>query len=220
MGVIELQDVSLRYAGGPPVLHDVNLDLAQGDLRFLTGPSGAGKSTLLRLLFLALKPDSGIARVFGSDVSRLTPHERALLRRKLGVVFQDFRLLKHMSVFENVALPLRAAGARPETYASDVNDLLDWIGLKSRAHDLPDTLSGGEKQRVAIARAVVTKPQVILADEPTGNVDPAMARRLLRLFLELNRQGTTVLLATHDTELIRRAGGQALHLEAGTLGAA
>ena len=220
MGVIDLEGVSLRYPGGPAILHDVNLELAAGDLRFLTGPSGAGKSTLLRLLFLALKPDAGLARVFGANVSTLTARDRALLRRRLGVVFQDFRLLGHMSIFDNVALPLRAAGQRPERYRGDVNDMLDWIGLKSRAADLPDTLSGGEKQRVAIARAVVTKPQVILADEPTGNVDPAMAQRLLRLFVELNKLGSTVLMATHDVELIRRAGGQALHLENSTLEAA
>jgi cell division transport system ATP-binding protein len=220
VGVIDLEGVSLRYAGGPAILHDVNLELAQGDLRFLTGPSGAGKSTLLRLLFLALKPDKGIARIFNANVGTLGPHDRALLRRRLGVVFQDFRLLGHMSVFDNVALPLRAAGQRAESYQADVNDMLDWIGLKSRAHDLPDTLSGGEKQRVAIARAVVTKPQVILADEPTGNVDPAMARRLLRLFVELNKLGSTVLMATHDVELIQQAGGAALHLENGTLEAA
>lgn len=220
MGVIDLEGVSLRYSGGPAILHDVNLELAQGDLRFLTGPSGAGKSTLLRLLFLALKPDTGVARVFGANIGKLRPHDRALLRRRLGVVFQDFRLLGHMSVFDNVALPLRAAGQRAESYTADVNDMLDWIGLKSRARDLPDTLSGGEKQRVAIARAVVTKPQVILADEPTGNVDPAMAQRLLRLFVELNKLGSTVLMATHDVELIRQAGGEALHLENGTLEAA
>jgi cell division transport system ATP-binding protein len=150
----------------------------------------------------------------------LTPHERALARRKLGVVFQDFRLLSHMSVFDNVALPLRAMGQRPETYTSDVNDLLDWIGLKARAHDLPDTLSGGEKQRAAIARAVVTKPQIILADEPTGNVDPVMAQRLLRLFVELNKLGSTVVMATHDLDLIKKAEGKSLHLENGTLEAA
>lgn len=218
--MIELEAVTLRYDRGPDVLRNVNFTMNQGDLLFLTGASGAGKSTLLRLLFLALQPVSGRARIFGQDVARLTSKQRALARRHLGVVFQDFRLLDHLSVFDNVALPLRAAGRRRGSYTRDVHDLLDWVGLSGRATDAPDTLSGGEKQRVAIARAVVTKPDLILADEPTGNVDPAMARRLLHLFLELNRQGTTVLLATHDEQLITQAKGQAIHLERGQLLAA
>jgi cell division transport system ATP-binding protein len=218
--VIELQSVALRYGTGPEILRAVNLTLQRGDLRFLTGASGAGKSSLLRLLFLALKPSHGRALLFGRNVTNLSARDLPLLRRRLGVVFQDFRLLDHLSVFENVALPLRAMGQKPETYAHDVLDLLDWVGLKGRATDRPDTLSGGEKQRVAIARAVVTKPDLILADEPTGNVDPAMGKRLLRLFLELNRQGTTILLATHDEHLIQQAGGKALHLEGGSLKAA
>jgi cell division transport system ATP-binding protein len=218
--VIELKDVSLRYGTGPEILTQVNLELHPGELRFLTGASGAGKSSLLRLLFLALRPARGQALLFGRDVNRLAVAELPLLRRRLGVVFQDFRLLDHLSVFENVALPLRAMGRKVESYAPDVLDLLDWVGLKGRAGDRPDTLSGGEKQRAAIARAVVSKPDLILADEPTGNVDPAMAKRLLRLFIELNRQGTTVLLATHDEHLIKLAHGRALHLEGGSLRAA
>jgi cell division transport system ATP-binding protein len=218
--LIELKSVTLRYGNGPDVLRNISFTMNQGDLRFLTGASGAGKSTLLRLLFLALRPASGTARLFGEDVELLTSRQRALARRHLGVVFQDFRLLDHLSVFDNVALPLRAAGRRRGSYAKDVLDLLEWVGLSGRAGDAPDTLSGGEKQRVAIARAVVTKPDLILADEPTGNVDPAMARRLLHLFLELNRQGTTVLLATHDEQLIAQARGQAIHLERGHLLAA
>lgn len=215
--MIELNNVSLRYGEGPDILKDVNLRMGRGDLRFLTGASGSGKSTLLRLLFLALKPHQGMAQVLNSDVTSHTPKSRAQARRKLGVVFQDFRLLDHLTVFENVELPLRAAGGEIGAYRSDVDDLLDWVGLRGRAGDLPNTLSGGEKQRVAIARAVVTKPQLILADEPTGNVDPAMAKRLLRLFLELNRHGTTVLLATHDEHLIERSGGKVVHLANGRL---
>lgn len=210
--MIELENVGLSYGDGPDILHGVNLKMARGDLRFLTGASGSGKSTLLRLLFLGLKPHHGVARVLGKDVASHTPKSRAQLRRKLGVVFQDFRLLDHLTIFENVELPLRAAGGEPGAQINDVNDLLDWVGLKERAGDFPNTLSGGEKQRVAIARAVVTKPELILADEPTGNVDPAMAKRLLRLFLELNRLGTTVLFATHDKHLIERSGGQVIHL--------
>ena len=215
--MIELNNVSLRYGSGPDVLKGVNLRMGRGDLRFLTGASGSGKSTLLRLLFLALKPHHGQAHVLEKDVASHTPESRAQARRKLGVVFQDFRLLDHLTVFENVELPLRAAGGEVGTHKSDVDDLLDWVGLKGCAGDLPNTLSGGEKQRVAIARAVVTKPQLILADEPTGNVDPAMAKRLLRLFLELNRHGTTVLLATHDEHLIERSGGKVVHLVGGGL---
>ena len=215
--MIELENVGLRYGSGPDVLRNVSLRMERGDLRFLTGASGSGKSTLLRLLFLALKPHHGRAQVLGRDVANLTPTTRAQARRKLGVVFQDFRLLDHLSVFENVELPLRAAGAEAGAHKADVDDLLDWVGLKGRAKDLPNTLSGGEKQRVAIARAVVNKPQLILADEPTGNVDPAMAKRLLRLFIELNRHGTTVLLATHDEHLIERSGGKVVHLANGSL---
>ena len=213
--MIELENVGLSYGDGPAILHNVNLRMGRGDLRFLTGASGSGKSTLLRLLFLALKPNHGTARVFGKDVTSHTPQSRARLRRKLGVVFQDFRLLDHLTIFENVELPLRAAGGEPGAQSDNVNDLLDWVGLKSRAGDFPDTLSGGEKQRVAIARAVVTKPELILADEPTGNVDPVIARRLLRLFLELNRLGTTVLFATHDTHLVEHSGGCVIHLTRG-----
>ena len=215
--MIELKNVDLSYNNGPTILRGVNLQMRRGDLRFLTGASGSGKSTLLRLLFLALKPRRGVARVLGKDVASHTPASKAQLRRKLGVVFQDFRLLDHLTIFENVELPLRAAGDETGAQRADVNDLLDWVGLKSRADDFPNTLSGGEKQRVAIARAVVTKPELILADEPTGNVDPAMAKRLLRLFLELNRLGTTVLFATHDKHLIERSGGQVIHLAKGGL---
>jgi cell division transport system ATP-binding protein len=211
--VVQLENVTLRYGEGPEILKHVSFGLAPGDLRFLSGKSGAGKSTLLRLLFLMLKPTSGVAHVFGQNIKTLTQKDVALLRRKLGVVFQDFRLLPHMSVFDNVALPLRAAGLRREAYAGDVNDLLDWVGLKGRAQEVPQMLSGGEMQRVAIARAVVAKPQLILADEPTGNVDAVMARRLMHLFQELNKLGATVLIATHDEHLMAGAKGRILRLQ-------
>ncbi len=215
--MIELQSVALRYGQGTDILKDVSFKMAPGDLRFLTGASGAGKSTLLRLLFLALKPSRGQALMFGQNINDVTKRQLPLIRRKLGVVFQDFRLVKHLSVFDNVALPLRVTGQGSGDYQRDVSDLLDWVGLKPKAGDLPETLSGGEMQRVAIARAVVSKPQVLLADEPTGNVDPAMAKRLLHLFLELNRLGTTVLLATHDEHLIAQTKGKVLRLENGIL---
>ena len=215
--VIDLEGVAFSYPPGHEVLKNITFAMKRGELRFLTGPSGAGKSTFLRLLFFALKPSAGRATIFGRDVAALTATELPLLRRRLGVVFQDFRLLDHLTLYENVALPLRAMGQTAETYHRDVTDLLDWVGLKARADDHPDSLSGGEKQRVAIARAVVTRPEIILADEPTGNVDPVMAQRLLHLFVELNRLGTTVFLATHDEALVSQAKGKALHLEAGHL---
>ena len=217
VGLIELNAVALRYGQGSDVLKDVSFKMEAGDFRFLTGASGAGKSTLLRLLFLALRPSRGQALMFGEDVSNISTRQLPLIRRKLGVVFQDFRLVGHLSVFDNVALPLRVAGQRAAEYQRDVIDLLDWVGLKQKAKELPETLSGGEKQRVAIARAVVSKPEILLADEPTGNVDPAMAKRLLHLFLELNRLGTTVLLATHDEQLIAQTKGKVLRLENGVV---
>jgi cell division transport system ATP-binding protein len=215
--LIELQGAGLRYGDGPEILKDVNFKMEQGDMRFLTGPSGAGKSSLLRLLFMALKPSKGLVSIFDHDTSKLSGSDLPLLRRRIGVVFQDFRLLDHLTTFENVALPLRVIGQRPDEYHRDVMDLLDWVGLKDQANVRPEILSGGEKQRAAIARAVVSKPEILLADEPTGNVDPVLAKRLLHLFLELNRLGTTVFLATHDLSLIKQAKGQVLRLENGTL---
>ncbi len=218
--MIELDAVKLFYGQGPEVLKDVTFRMEAGEMRFLTGPSGAGKSSLLRILFLALRPTQGHFRLFGSDVERLSASGIPLLRRKMGVVFQDFRLLPHLSVFENVALPMRVIGHSESSYRLDVEELLDWVGLKPRMRDYPETLSGGEKQRVAIARAVVAKPKLLLADEPTGSVDSQMAKRLLRLFEELNKLGTTVLLATHDEKLIGRASLPVLRLESGTLSVA
>lgn len=215
--MIEFQGVGLRYGDGPEILKHVSFKMEQGDMRFLTGPSGAGKSSLLRLLFMALKPSKGLVSIFERDISTLAARELPLLRRRIGVVFQDFRLLDHLTTFENVSLPLRVIGQRPNEYRKDVMDLLDWVGLKDKAHAHPEILSGGEKQRAAIARAVVSKPEILLADEPTGNVDPVLAKRLLHLFQELNRLGTTVFLATHDLSLIRQAKGSVLRLEHGTL---
>ncbi len=218
--MIELQGVGLRYGDGPEILKDVSFRLDQGDMRFLTGPSGAGKSSLLRLLFLALKPSRGHIALFDQDTAILGRKDISPLRRRIGVVFQDFRLLNHLSTFDNVALPLRVMGQRVDSYRQDVLDLLDWVGLKEQAYAFPEVLSGGEKQRAAIARAVIAKPEILLADEPTGNVDPVLAKRLLHLFLELNRLGTTVFLATHDEALIKQARKPVLRLEAGHLRAA
>jgi cell division transport system ATP-binding protein len=212
-----LESVGLRYGQGPEILKDVSFTMRPGDFYFLTGPSGAGKSSLLKLLFLALKPTRGSLHIFGQDVLGLTRENLPAVRRRIGVVFQEFRLLDHLSTFDNVALPLRVAGRNETSYRRDVMDLLDWVGLANQARAFPPVLSGGEKQRAAIARAVIAKPQLLLADEPTGNVDPVLAKRLLHLFLELNRLGTTMLIATHDKALVRQAERPVLHLEAGEL---
>ena len=201
--VIQMRNVGLKYDRGPEVLRDLNIDIPPGSFHFLTGPSGAGKTSILRLMLLALKPTRGNIHLFNQDVTRLGTGRRAELRRRIGIVFQDFRLLDHMSTWENVALPLRVLGKDVEDYREDVTDLLQWVGLGDRMHAAPSVLSGGEKQRAAIARAVIGKPELLLADEPTGNVDPHMARRLLRLFVELNRLGTSVIIATHDHQLMR-----------------
>ena len=209
----------MHYVHGPDVLHDINLTLAPGSFQFLTGPSGAGKSSLLKLIYLAKTCSRGSMTLFDHDVIKCTRIDKALLRRRIGVVFQEFRLLEHLSVFENIALPLRAAGARRADYEEDVVELLSWVGLGEAINENPRTLSGGEKQRVAIARAVVAKPELLIADEPTGNVDPQMGLRLMRLFVELNRLGSTVLIASHDLQLVRASGAPVLTLGDGRLSA-
>lgn len=216
--VVSLQNVGLRYGAGPEVLRDINLELQPGSLQFLTGPSGAGKTSLLRLLFLSKKPTRGLITMFDRDMATLPRRDLPKIRRKIGVVFQDFRLLDHLTTFENIALPLRVAGQKPKTYRDNVLELLNWVGLADYADAFPPVLSGGEKQRAAIARAVITQPDLLLADEPTGNVDPAMAQRLLRLFSELNKFGTTIVIATHDTNLIARTRQPVLVLNEGQLG--
>ncbi|MGH6854492.1 MAG: cell division ATP-binding protein FtsE [Aestuariivirga sp.] len=213
--MVRLENVGLRYGHGPEILKDVNFRLEAGGFRFLTGPSGAGKTSLLRLLFLALKPTRGLIKLFGEDVTSFDRSSLPLIRRRIGVVFQEFRLLDHLTTYDNVALPLRVAGQRESRYRADVMDLLSWVGLADQAQAYPAVLSGGEKQRAAIARAVIGKPELLLADEPTGNVDPALARRLLHLFVELNRLGTTVVIATHDLKLVQQAKAPVLHLERG-----
>lgn len=215
--MLRLENVGLRYGDGPEILRDVTFGVHPGDFYFLTGPSGSGKSSLLKLLFLALRPTCGSLHIFGEDVGHLTHHMLPPIRHRIGVVFQEFRLLDHLSTYDNVALPLRIAGKAESSYRRDVLDLLDWVGLSEKSTSLPPVLSGGEKQRAAIARAVIAKPQLLLADEPTGNVDPLLAKRLLHLFLELNRLGTTMVIATHDRNLIRQAQRPVLHLEEGSL---
>ncbi|MDP3658805.1 cell division ATP-binding protein FtsE [Phenylobacterium sp.] len=215
--VVRFDDISMRYGRGPEVLKDLTFELERGSFHFVTGPSGAGKSSLLKLIYLAAKPTKGLVHLFGQDISRLAVKDQPFLRRRIGVVFQEFRLLEHLSAFDNAALPLRIAGGRPESYRDDVAELLAWVGLRHRMHAMPATLAGGEKQRLAIARAVVNRPDILLADEPTGNVDHEMAMRIFRLFVELNRLGTTILIATHDQDLVARSGRPVLHLEGGRM---
>lgn len=201
--MIEFSDVGLRYGNGPEILRDLTFSVEPGSFHFLTGPSGAGKTSLLRLLLLSLKPSRGKVTMFGEDVSNLTQDRLLQMRRHIGIVFQEFRLLDHLTTFENVALPLRVLGQPEHEYRPNVTELLEWVGLGERMNALPSLLSGGEKQRAAIARAVIARPKVLLADEPTGNVDPELSSRLVHLFAELNRTlGMTIILATHELPLL------------------
>jgi cell division transport system ATP-binding protein len=215
--VVRFENVGLRYGPGPEVLRDLTFRLDPHSFQFLTGPSGAGKTSLLRLLFLALRPTRGLITLFGHDIATLSKDSLATLRRRIGIVFQDFRLLDHMTTYENVALPLRVIGMEEDSYRKEVMELLDWVGLGERMWALPPVLSGGEKQRAAIARAVIARPQLLLADEPTGNVDPSLAQRLLRLFVELNKTGTAVVIATHDIALMDQFNAPRLVLHEGRL---
>jgi cell division transport system ATP-binding protein len=215
--LIRFDNVGLRYGVGPEILRDLSFEIAPKSFQFLTGASGAGKTTLIRLLFLTMKPTRGLISVFGREVAALDRSELPALRRRIGVVFQDFRLLDHLTTFENVALPLRVLGREEADYRADVVDLLRWVGLGDRMHAFPAILSGGEKQRAAIARALITRPEILLADEPTGNVDPPLAARLMRLFVELNKLGTSVLIATHDIALMNQFQARRLVLEEGRL---
>jgi cell division transport system ATP-binding protein len=215
--VILFENVGLRYGIGSEVLRDLNFRIDGSSFQFLTGPSGAGKTSLLRLLFLSLRPTRGLITMFDHDAATLSKDGRATLRRRIGIVFQDFRLLDHMTTYENVALPLRVLGKEEASYRSEVVELLEWVGLGNRIDALPPILSGGEKQRAAIARAVIARPQLLLADEPTGNVDPNLGQRLLRLFIELNKTGTAILIATHDIALMDEYDARRLVLHEGRL---
>ncbi len=215
--VIEFENVGLRYGIGPEILSDISFEIPANSFQFLTGPSGAGKTSLLRLMLIALRPTRGVVRLFGRDASQIERNQMPDIRRRTGVVFQDFRLLNHLTTYENVALPLKVRGKDEASYKTDVTELLKWVGLGERMHALPPVLSGGEKQRAAIARALIVRPDLLLADEPTGNVDPSLARRLLRLFIELNRLGTSVVIATHDFSLMDQLNVRRLVLGDGRL---
>jgi cell division transport system ATP-binding protein len=210
--LVRFENVGLRYGLGPEILRDLTFQIPAHSFQFLTGPSGAGKTSLLKLLFLSLRPTRGLVNLFGYDISLLSKDEIADLRKRIGIVLQDFRLLDHMTTYENVALPFRVMGRDESSYRKEVIDLLKWVGLGERMDALPPILSGGEKQRAAISR-----PQLLLADEPTGNVDPTLGRRLLRLFIELNRSGTAVIIATHDITLMDQYEARRLVLHQGRL---
>jgi len=205
--VIELENVAYSYGGGE-LLSDISVKLAPGSFHFLTGPSGAGKTTLLKLCYGALLPSAGYIRLFQTDVRSLERDDVAKLRRRIGVVHQNVQFLDHLSLTDNVALPLTVSGRHSEAAGSDLPELMNWVGLTNRADAFPPELSGGERQRAALARAVIMSPDIVLADEPTGNIDWEMSQRLLTLLVELNRMGKTVLIATHDLGLIRAAKAQ------------
>lgn len=202
--IVRFQNVGMRYGLGPEVFHDVSFGVKAGAFRFVVGPSGAGKSTLLKLMYLAHRPSRGLIHMFGHDTATVARKNMPAMRRRIGVVFQDFRLIDHLSALDNVALPLRVAGADEQQLREHVVELLRWVGLENEIHSLPSRLSGGQQQRVAIARAVIGRPDLLLADEPAGNVDDAIAMRILYLLEELNKIGTTVVIATHNEALISR----------------
>jgi cell division transport system ATP-binding protein len=215
MSLITFENVGLRYSTGPEILTDVSFDLAPGSFHFLTGPSGAGKTSLMKLLYLGQKPTRGSIKIMDRDILGLSRGQVTRLRRQIGIVFQNFRLLNHLSAFDNVALPLRATGMDEHKIRKNVIELLEWVGLGDCLHALPVTLSGGEQQRVAIARAIINRPKILLADEPTGNVDRKIGMKLLYLFEELNRLGTTIVIATHDQEIIEQFDRPVLRMENG-----
>ena len=215
--MVRFENVGMRYGMDAEVLRDLTFSIEPSSFQFLTGPSGSGKTTLLRLMLLAVRPTRGLISVFGEEVNRISQKGLTKLRRRMGIVFQDFRLLNHLTTFENVALPLRVQGKDEASYRNEVVEILRWVGLGERMHVLPPVLSGGEKQRAAIARALIVRPDLLLADEPTGNVDPSLGRRLLRLFIELNRLGTSVVIATHDLALMDQLDARRLVLGDGRL---
>jgi len=202
--LIQFEHVGLRYGIGPEVLSDIHFTLEPGSFHFLSGPSGAGKTSLLTLMYLGRKPTRGLVTMFGQNINQMERTQLGLLRQRIGVVFQDFRLFPHLSAFDNVALPMRILGRPEKEIQNNVHELLEWVGLGEHKNVLPPTMSGGQQQRVAIARAVVARPKLLLADEPTGNLDDDIGFRLMNLFDQLNRMGTTIVIATHSQHIMER----------------
>lgn len=202
--MIKFEHVGLRYGIGPEVLSDVNFALEPGSFHFLSGPSGAGKTSLMSLLYLGRHPTRGLVSMFGKNIGQMDRQELKNIRQRIGVVFQDFRLLNHLSAFDNIALPLRISGQPEKEIRANVDELMEWVGLGDHRHMLPNTMSGGQQQRIAIARAVITRPRLLLADEPTGNLDDEIGLRLMNLFDQLNRMGTTIVIASHNMALMEK----------------
>lgn len=215
--MIKFEHVGMRYGIGPEVLSDIDFTLEPGSFHFLTGPSGAGKTSLLNLMFLGRKPTRGLISMFGQSINAMERRQLSSIRQKIGVVFQEFRLLSHLSAFDNVALPLRISGRPEKEIKANVNELLEWVGLGDYKNALPLTLSGGQQQRIAIARAVIARPKLLLADEPTGNLDDNIGFRLMHLFEQLNRMGTTIVIATHNQGIMDKFGHPRMILDAGNL---
>jgi cell division transport system ATP-binding protein len=215
--MIQFEHVGLRYGIGPEVLSDINFTLESGSFHFLTGPSGAGKSSLMSMMFLARKPTRGLVSMFGQSINLMSRPQLSSIRQRIGVVFQEFRLLPHLSAFDNVALPLRIIGRPEKEIRNNVGELLEWVGLGEHQKMLPPTMSGGQQQRVAIARAVIARPKLLLADEPTGNLDDDIGFRLMNLFDQLNRMGTTIVIATHNQRILDKFNHPRLALEGGSL---
>ena len=215
--MIHFQDVDICYTRGKPILSNINLKIDPDSFHFLTGTSGAGKSSLLKMMYLALKPNTGHIEIFGRNTANLKVFEVSNIRKRIGIVFQDFRLIGNLSIRENVALPLRIFGVKAKIIQRHVPELLDWVGLGDHLDSFPVSLSGGEQQRVAIARAVIARPSLLLADEPTGNVDDKIAERLMYLFEELYRAGTSVVVATHNKDLINEFDYPVFHIKEGNL---
>lgn len=215
--MIKFEKVGLRYGVGPEVLRDIDMTLEPGSFHFLTGPSGAGKTSLLKMIYLGIRPTRGLVSMFGQRTNALTRNQLCAIRQRIGVVFQEFRLLSHLSAFDNVALPLRIIGKSKKEIHNNVEELLDWVGLGDYKYALPHTLSGGQQQRIAIARAVIAKPKLLIADEPTGNLDDAIGFKLMNLFDQLNRMGTTILIATHSQHIMDEFGHPVLELNEGEI---
>jgi len=215
--MISFTHVGLRYQGGPEVLTDINLNITKGSFHYLVGSSGSGKTSLMNLLHISNLPSRGDIHFFGQDIVRASRQERGKLRQKIGVIFQDFRLLPNLSLFDNIAMPLRLRHYQDHKIKTAVEDIAAWVGLKDYLHVRPPFLSGGQQQRIAIARAVITKPKILLADEPTGSLDDPMGNKIMTLFEELNKQGTAMIIATHNREAIKRFPHPTLTLRAGHL---